>query len=609
MAVIGTAGHVDHGKSALVERLTGIDPDRFEEEKRRGLTIDLGFAWLTLPSGREVGIVDVPGHERFIRNMLAGAGGLSTCLFVVAANEGWKPQSAEHLAIVDTLGIAHGVVALTKSDTVDAERIAEVRDDVERRMSMTSLAGAPIVPVSALTGEGIERLTILLDEALERAGEPIDEGRPRLWIDRVFTIKGAGTVVTGTLAGGTLREGDEVTLAPEGIRARVRSIQTHKKRVTQVGPANRVALNLAGLERTLAERGDAVVQPDSWTTTRQIDALVRVLPAWATHGTEHELTARGSHMLYVGSAEVPVRVRLLGTNKLPAGGSGFARLSLRDRLPLQRGDRFVLRDAGRVLTLGGGEVLDPLPKSVDLDLLEQLSSADPDDALRAIVASEHTVEVREALVRSRAQRIPDDIVEVAGTLLSEPRLHELQEGLIEMVSAYHREHPLEDGMPLEVARTKLRFDAATFAAIVARTPQVLEQEKVVRLEQHRVALSPAQEEARKRLLAQLHDAGFSPPLQDALDVDADLLRALVESGELVKVANFYLTRSLASLAQQRVRDFIEANGPVTVAQMRDLLQTTRKYAVPLCEWLDSTGTTIRRGDVRVLGPRARSLPQ
>ncbi|MFP5299433.1 MAG: selenocysteine-specific translation elongation factor, partial [Actinomycetota bacterium] len=360
MHVIGTAGHVDHGKSTLVQRLTGIDPDRFAEEKRRGLTIDLGFAWFALPSGREVGVVDVPGHERFIANMLAGAGGITVCLFVVAANEGWKPQSAEHLTIIDLLGIEHGVVALTKSDTVDDETLEMARLEVEEKLSVSSLGGAAIVPCSAVTGTGLDELVSALDRALAEAPAPADVGRPRLWVDRVFTIAGAGTVVTGTSAGGTFATGEEVEIAPEGRRARIRKIQSHKKELPSVGPGNRTALNLAGLERQGAERGDAIVRAGAWRPTQEFDALVTVAGSDLL-GVEHELTDKGAHLLHVGSAETPVRIALLDQERLRSGGSGLARLYLRDPLPLARGDRFVLRDVGRMLTFGGGRVLDPLP--------------------------------------------------------------------------------------------------------------------------------------------------------------------------------------------------------------------------------------------------------
>ena len=416
MNVIGTAGHVDHGKSTLVERLTGIDPDRFAEEKRRGLTIDLGFAWLGLPSGAEVGLIDVPGHERFIKNMLAGAGGISVCLFVVAANEGWKPQSAEHLSIVHLLGIRHGVVALTKADLVDDEALEKVRADVRTRLAPSSMSDAPIVACSATTGAGLDELVSALDDAVAGAPKAPDLGRPRLWVDRVFTISGAGTVVTGTLGGGAVREDMEVEIAPEGRRARVRGIQSHKKKASEIGPGNRVALNLAGLDREGAERGDAIVEPRKWRPTSLIDVDLAVLPADIS-GHAHQVTAKGSHLLYLGSAETPVRVKLLDADELGPGQRGFAQLTLRDPLPVARGDRFVLRDAGRKLTFGGGRVLDPLPRrarSGDADrllLLERLRGASPDEAATALVEASGEVQIDEI-----SARVSGEVTEVEGAV-------------------------------------------------------------------------------------------------------------------------------------------------------------------------------------------------
>ena len=612
MYVLGTAGHVDHGKSTLVERLTGIDPDRFAEEKRRGLTIDLGFAWLTLPSGREVGLIDVPGHERFIKNMLSGAGGISVCVFVVASNEGWKPQSAEHLAIADVLGIRHGVVALTKSDLVDADTLELVKAEVEEKLEPSSLASAPVVPVSAVTGDGIDGLLAELDRALDAAPPAPDLGRPRLWIDRVFTIAGSGTVVTGTLMGGSLRAGDEVQIAPEGRRARVRTIQSHKTEVSEVGPGNRVALNLAGLDRQGAQRGDAIVKPREWRTTSRIDALVRVSPPAIT-GRGHELTEKGAHLLYVGSAETPVRVKLLNTTKIAGGQEGFAQLYLRDALPLGPGDRFVLRDAGRVLTFGGGVVLDAAPELArrnDADhvaLLERLRDAGPIDALRALLDTHRELDLDDALLRSGATEVPGDVVALGPHLVAPVRLQELQTRLRDALADHHSKHPLEKVMAREALRAELDLEPAVFDALLARSDDVQEEGAGVRLKAHQVGLDPRQQRARDELVEQIESAGFQPPLAAQLNTDPALLKSLTDSGELVRIENFYLTATQANEARVRVRSRIEDEGPVTVAQIRDLLGTSRKYAVPLCEWLDSTGATLRKGDLRLLGPHPSPL--
>ena len=609
MHVIGTAGHVDHGKSTLVQRLTGIDPDRFVEEKRRGLTIDLGFAWLTLPSGNEIGIVDVPGHERFIKNMLAGAGGISVCLFVVDANEGWMRQSTEHLAILDVLGVSSGVVALTKADTVDEDTLELARAEAEDYLRRTSLAGAPVVAVSAITGRGLDELVAALDRAVAAAPAPDDRGRPRLWVDRVFTISGAGTIVTGTLSGGALGAGDAVEISPEGRRARVRTIQSHKKELRSIGPANRVALNLAGLQRQGAQRGDAVVAPSQWRPTRVLDVRVRVLPEWAV-GPDQALTEKGSHLLYVGSAETPVRIKLFGTSSIKAGEEGFAELHLRDALPLTRGDRFVLRDAGRMLTFGGGVVLDPLARVASrsdarrLALLKRLARADNEEALVALVDAEGALPAVDALLRSGTRAVPEDVRRLGDLLVSTARFDEVTAKARAAVARHHLERPLERGMPREAARAATGLEPTEFDALVDALEEIESEAALVRLTTHAVAMSPAQQRARAAVIAAIEGAGFTPPLARELDADSALLRALVDSGDLVAIGDFYLTGTQAAEARTRIRSAIESEGPLTVARIRDLLGTSRKYALPLCGWLDQTGATLRRGDVRILGPRA-----
>ena len=606
MQVIGTAGHVDHGKSTLVERLTGIDPDRWAEEKRRGLTIDLGFAWLPLPSGREVGLIDVPGHERFIKNMLAGAGGITVCMFVVAANEGWMPQSSEHLAILDVLGVAHGVVAVTKADTVSADDLDLVIRDVRAHIGGTTLENAPVIPCSAVTGMGLEELLQALDAAVAQAPPAPDLGRPRLWIDRLFTISGAGTVITGTLGGGSLTVGDRVDIAPEGRRARIRGIQSHKRALEEVGPGNRVALNLSGLDKKGAQRGDAVVKPGTWHPTRLVGARVRVLPA-AIVGAEHKLIPKGAHLLYAGSAESPVRVHLLDANELRSGQSGFAQLRLRDPLPLVKGDRFVLRDAGRVLTFGGGEVLDPAPAPVGrkreehAELLRALESAAPPEALRVLVSFEGEVDAQEALFRSDAKEVGDEIV-LGDRIFSADRYKEIVTSLQARLEAHHRDRPLEQGLGKETARAHTGLEPAAFQDLLTRSEDVADKGSRVALTRFSVELSPDQKRTRDEMIDRIHTGGYSPPLESELQTDPSLLRSLAESGAIVKIGDFYLSEANSKKAREQVRAAITERGPLTVAEIRDLLGTTRKYAVPLCEWLDSTGTTLRKGDLRLLGP-------
>jgi small GTP-binding protein len=354
--VIATAGHVDHGKSSLVLALTGTDPDRFAEEKRRGLTIDLGFAH-TVVDGEAISFVDVPGHVRFLRNMLAGVGGVDCCLFVVAATEGWKPQSEEHMRILELVGVTHGIIALTKVDLLDDAELVELAAlEVAERTAGTFLGGAPIVPVAAPSGRGLPALRTALATLARTTPAAADHGRPRMWIDRVFAAKGSGTVVTGTLTDGSITTGDHVRLEPGGHGARVRAIQTLGRTVGEIGPGNRVALNLAGVEHGALTRGDAVVAPHRWHTTATVDATLDVLASLA-----HPVSRRGAHLAYIGSGEHAVRVRVLGPQAIEPGGRGLVRLHLAAPLPLLPGDRYVLRETGRDETVGGGELLDVAP--------------------------------------------------------------------------------------------------------------------------------------------------------------------------------------------------------------------------------------------------------
>ena len=546
MHVVGTAGHVDHGKSALIRALTGTDPDRFAEEKERGLTIDLGFAWLELPSGNEIGLIDVPGHERFIRNMLAGAGGITVGLFVVAANEGWKPQSSEHLAIIDTLGITSGVVALTKSDVADTAALDAVRDEVHDRTRGTVVENYPIVACSSVTGAGLDELVATLDDVVTSTPPAPDDGKARMWVDRVFTVAGAGTVVTGTLAGGRLAVGDAIEIAPEGRAARIRSIQSHKKEVASIGPGNRVALNLAGLERKGAQRGDAIVAPASFRITDTIDVSLSALPGGRGLQTDG-ITDRGAHLLYLGSAEVAVRVRPIGTDVIKPGETGFAQLSLQRGLPIRRGDRFVLRDVGRVATIGGGAVIDPLPdiyRRSDDSRAHLLAAMDGEAPLEALVEVYGSLDRDDALYRTGTATIPDIVVDRGDRLLS-------------------RNAAAEQDVATEREMTKLD----------ARATELLER---------------------------LRSSGLTPPMTKELGSDPVVVRSLASSGHIVRIGDFYLARESADDAVARVRALIETEGPVAVAQIRDALGITRKYAVPLCEWLDSTGVTERAGDLRVL---------
>ena len=606
MYVLATAGHVDHGKSTLIEALTGIDPDRLADEKRRGLTIDLGFAWLTLKGHGEVGIVDVPGHERFVSNMLAGAGSIDATIFVVAANEGWKPQSEEHLAILDLLGARGGVVALTKADLVDDDTRDATADAVRGRLEGTVLEGAAIVPVATPAGEGLESLLAEIDRMLDRTSPAPDLGRPRLYVDRSFSIKGAGTVVTGTLTGGRLGIDDEIAVLPQGSSGRVRSIQTHKRTRDEAEPGSRVALNIGGIDRHEIRRGDAIVRSRQWRTTSMLDASVR-----AIRGIDHTVGSRGAYKLHLGTAEVDARIRLLGAAEIKAGEERYARITLSEPIVADAFDRFVLRDTGRTATIAGGVILDPHPARRRL--------GPPDVAIRiAELEARRTVDregLAGAVLEERGVVPGEDMAWLIGTAsvngpvqgyaTSPSWVSEATAALTRTLGDHHRAEPLERGMQRGAARAASGIqDAKLFAALVDAIPAVVAEGTLLRLASHRVTLDPEQLAARDRLVAALEEAGLAPPPISELAArhGAALVGALIGSGDLVRFSpELGLTRERYEGTKRAIAGAIRAEGPLTASRLRDVLGTSRKYLIPLLEHLDATGFTKRSGDLRSLG--------
>ena len=568
MHVIATAGHVDHGKSTLVRALTSIDPDRLAEEKARGLTIDLGFAWTTLESGRGISFIDVPGHVRFIKNMLAGVGAVDACLFVVAATEGWKPQSEEHLRILEMLGHGHGVVALTQAGLVDDDLAELARLDVEEHLEGTFLAGAPIVAVDSIDGTGIDELLSVLDALTAATPTAANVGRPRLWIDRAFSAKGSGTVVTGTLVGGELHVDDDVLLEPQQERARVRAIQSQGNNHTSIGPGNRVALNLSGVDHGDVKRGDVVVHHDQWHRTSRVDAELQVLDR-----VDHDVSRRGAYAMYVGSGEFPTRMRVLGPSALLPGDTGNIRLHLSESLPLLPGDRFVLREFGRDETIGGGQIL-------DVDPLLPAARAQPDRSVARVISERGWVRA------DHLERLTGIVPEhsIGGWVVDPVALEEVR----------HSVHgAIENAGPLG-------FDIATFdereRAVLATFDDVVVDAGLARLGE---APDPL---ADHPVIAQLEADPLAPP--DPEGATSDELRALVQRGLIVQVEGRFFAASAIELAAKKVAVLLrDSPDGVTVAEIRDSFDTTRKYALPLLARLDGIGVTRRRGDLRVGGPR------
>ena len=594
MRVVATAGHVDHGKSSLVLALTGTDPDRFAEEKARGLTIDLGFAFTTLPSGTEVGFVDVPGHVRFLKNMLAGVGAVEVAVFVVAATEGWMPQSEEHLRILELLGVQHGVVAVTKADLVDDDLLELALLDVEEHVAGSALADAPIVACDSSSRRGLDELVQALDDALATAPAAADDDRPRLWVDRVFAAKGAGTVVTGTLVGGAVAIDDELVVARLDRRVRVRGIESAHRRLDRVGPGSRVALNLVGIDHHELRRGDALVRTGQWSLTKVIDVALRpVTPA--------PLPARGRWQAYVGSGEHECRWRASGTG---------ARITFDERLALAPGDRIVLRDPGRGETVAGAVVL-------DAEAPGRVGDAGTRSALplgARLVAARGWVARRDlprlagcspaaAATLADATIAAGDAVALDDWLVDPSVLDAARATTRAAVDALHQDQPLARGLDLTVLADLLRIDTERARAVALLVDGVVVEPGLVRdaARDGPVADTPA----AIALLATLDATPFTPPEPD----DLALARALVREGVLVDVHGLLFTRRALEAAQRLLAERLTTSDAVSVGDVRELLHSTRKYVVPLLEWFDANGVTRRRGDTRIAGPRLQPPAQ
>ncbi len=570
MHVVATAGHVDHGKSTLVKALTGVNPDRWEEERRRGLTIDLGFAAAELPSGETFAFVDVPGHTRFIANMLAGVGAVDACCFVVDATEGWKPQSEEHLRILELLGIEHGLIALTKADLLDEELLEITQLILAERLEHTFLAEAEVVVVDSLSLRGIPELQRALARMLARTPQAADESRPRLWVDRSFVVQGSGTVVTGTLTGGGLERGDELLLCPSQEKVRIRSLQTQGTNRSRIPPGHRTALNLTGVSRSGVRRGDALVRAGQWHMTGLIDAALRVLESLT-----HSITRRGAYVAYLGSGEFPAEIRILGRDVLRPGERGMVRLYLPHRLPLRPGDRYVLRESGRGETVGGGEVLDVDPRL-------PASRAQPDRNPDRVLAERGWVRADELFLLTGVQRQTD----IGEWVVSPQALSRAKSDLLARIEA-------AGAFGLDVA------------ALNRRERALLDEIEGAVTEGGRVSVGGDENPFKAHpYLAELETHPFTPP--DPVGVDPRELSEMQRRGLLWvrdgKVFAAGAVEKAASAVDELLRDHPEG---FTVAEFRDFLGTTRKYALPLLTELDERGITRRRGDLRVAGPRMR----
>ncbi len=615
MYVLGTAGHIDHGKSVLVQALTGIDPDRLREEKERGMTIDLGFAWLKLPSGREVGIVDVPGHERFVKNMLAGVGGIDLALLIVAANEGIMPQTREHLAILDLIGVRRGIVVITKKDLVDDELLSLVRMEVEEIISETSIAGADILSVSALSGEGLPELVAAIDGLLDTTEPRQDLGRPRLSIDRIFTMSGSGTVVTGTLIDGTLSVGQEVGIEPSGLKSRLRGLQTHKTKIDTATPGSRVAANLVGVNTAQLQRGDVVTKPGWLKPTRMVTVKLKLI-SYLQRPIRHGTTVS----FHTGAAETMAKVRLLEGDELKPGVSTWAQLTLDRPVAAIKGDRYIIRSP--METLGGGGIIDTQARRLRRfrpEVIRNLTAREGGTAEEAIMALLETKQPLELSALVAQGNLPaDEAGSAIESLIREGSLVAIGQGkqrslltasgweqlagkATAVLAEYHRRFPARTGMPKVELTSRLKlgsYVAAALANLISRG-ELVEEGGYLRLPSHSVKLTPAQQAKIDIFLKSLADNPYAPPSE--LIPEPDLLTMLIEQGRAVKVSDSVVfSKAAYDEMLAKITAQIKANGKVSLGGVRDMFGASRKYAQALLEYLDREKITRRVGDDRVL---------
>lgn len=629
MRVIGTAGHVDHGKSTLIAALTGTHPDRLKEEQRREMTIELGFGWLTLPNGEEIGIVDVPGHRDFIENMLSGIGGIDVALLVIAADEGVMPQTKEHLAILDILQIPAGIIVLTKIDLAsDPAWLDLVETDIRLAVSGTVLSDAPIVRVSAKTKTGLDLLITNLEDLLENKPIRPDLNRPRLPIDRVFSMSGFGTVVTGTLLDGQLAVGEEVEVLPSGQRGRVRGLQTHKKKEDRAVPGSRTAVNISGIEMESIRRGEVVVHPDQYQPTRRLDARFRLLKD-VSSPLEHNSEVK----FFVGASETIATLRLLGTEELNPGDEGWIQLELRDPVVSVRGDRYILRRPSPGETLGGGEIVDHQPKSRHkrfdenvLRSLESLLQGTPADVLLEAALSLNIASIKDVVSRSRLEAgdaesaleellLSKSLITLeTGTpaitsdllVIALPHWNSLQAKTLQIVESYHTSYPLRRGIPREELKSRLKLSARAFNALITSylTLTVLkDHNNFLAKPEHKITFDGNQQAKVQELRRNFEQNPFSPPGVRELQQIAgeEILNALIEENEFIAVSSEVIFRTQDyDLMVERIRTMLQQKERISLAEVRDLFHTSRKYAQALLEHLDALGITMRDGDFRKL---------
>ncbi|MBN1231476.1 MAG: selenocysteine-specific translation elongation factor [Anaerolineales bacterium] len=628
MRVIGTAGHVDHGKSSLIQAMTGTHPDRLKEEQEREMTIDLGFAWWVSDAGETIGVVDVPGHRDFIENMLAGIGGIDAVLFVIAADEGVMPQTKEHLAIIDLLGISNGVIALTKIDLVhDPDWIGLVQAEIKEVFQGTVLENVPIIAVSSKTHVGLLTLKSELTKCLNSLRDRRDIHRPRLPIDRAFSIKGFGTVVTGTLQDGSLKVQDEIEILPEKIPGRVRGIQNHNQKLEEISTGSRTAVNLSGIDLNQVRRGQVLVKHNTYQPTRRIDVQFKGVGE-ASVSITHNSTVK----FFMGSAEVSARVRLLGTERLSPGENYFLQLELEEPVVAVWGDKFIIRRPSPSDTLGGGKVLNPFPskryKRFDAEIIRKLaiiSGGYEDDVLFELIDMSGIRSIKQisdlygcrtsylekplsSLEKSRRIRILGKLANPDCLVFTNNFIAQKREQLINELVFFHQQYPLRTGIIREKLIQKVRLSPNIYAFLeneMVNRHEIKVTGKLVARESHIIQYSLPQQAMIKRMIAQILKNEYSPPDPKEINewIGNELYQSLIENGTLKQLSGevVYLSDTYEKM-KNRVTEMIQKAGGITVAEVRDEFNSSRKYILAFLEFLDSERITIRIENTRTLNP-------
>ena len=629
--ILGTAGHIDHGKTSLIKAISGTDTDRLKEEKERGITIELGFASLDLPGGQLLGIVDVPGHEKFVKNMVAGATGIDIVVMVIAADEGVMPQTREHMEICTLLGIQHGLIVMTKTDMVDEEWLELALEDIREFSQGTFLEDAPIMPVSSVTGDGIPELISAINEIAGSIPQRPPSSLFRLPIDRVFTMKGFGTVITGTLVSGKISVGETIMVYPTGITSKVRGIQVHNLSAETAEAGQRTAINFQGLDKTAVKRGEVLSTPDALIASYMVDISFHYLAS-----SKKPLKNRTLVRFHTGTSEVMGYLILLEQEELPPGQTVVAQLRLDSPVAIVKDDRFVIRSYSPVRTIGGGQVLNPIPqkhkrlKQDVIDGLQHLTDEDPEAIISQQIRQAGYGGVSFSHLKIMTNLTDKQLDTAVQHLLSKKTitqtdkqnrifLHQstfdkLIQKTTEYLANYHTANPLKAGMPKEELKSKFPqlTDPKVFNLVLnqmIKSDQIAQEENTVRLSDHRVSLGADQADIRKKIQGIYKSGGLQPPyfreVPKLLEVDPnhtkDVMLLLVEEGQIVKTKDdLYFHVDAITELKNRLVNFLKANEDITTPQFKEMTGASRKYVIPLIEYFDASKVTLRVGDSRKL---------